>query len=259
MLRLLPLVAAALVAAAARADSAAPLQEWIPLFNGENLDGWKVKITGHELGDNYGNTFRVEDGILKVAYDKYEKFEGKFGHIFYEKPFSHYRLRLEYRFLGGQVPGGPGWGFRNSGIMIHGQSPESMEKDQKFPVSIEVQLLGGKGSGTRTTGNLCTPGTHVVMNGKLQTRHCINSTSKTYHGDRWVKAEIEVRGNSLIKHFIEGEPVMSYSEPQLDERDGTARKLIKDGNKKLKGGSISLQAESHPVEFRKIELLPLEE
>ena len=143
--------------------------------------------------------------------------------------------------------------------MIHGQSPESMEKSQKFPVSIEVQLLGGKGSGTRTTGNLCTPGTNVVMNGKLETRHCINSTSKTYHGDQWVKAEIEVRGSKSIKHVIECETVMSYSEPQLDDRDGQARKLIKDGKKLLEGGSISLQAESHPVEFRKIELLPLDQ
>ena len=233
--------------------------KWIRLFNGKDLKGWKVKITGHKLGDNYGNTFRVEDGILKVAYDKYDKFGGKFGHLFYEKPLSNYILRLEYRFVGKQCPGGPGWALRNSGIMIHGQSPESMTKDQSFPVSIEVQLLGGSGRGTRPTANVCSPGTNFVMDGKLITSHCNNSSSKTYHGDQWVTVEVEVHGNRLIRHFVNGQKVFEYTQPQLDEKDAGARKLIKDGNKMLSGGSISLQAESHPVEFRKVELRKLED
>ena len=241
----------------AAAEKQKDQETWIQLFNGKDLTGWKIKITGHELGDNYGNTFRVEDGVLKVAYDKYEKFNGKFGHLFYHEPFSNYRLRVEYRFVGKQAPGGPGWAFRNSGIMIHGQSPESMAKNQKFPASIEVQLLGGRGSGKRPTGNLCTPGTHVVMDGKLVTRHVINSNSDTYHGDRWVTAEVDVRGNT-IKHIVEGKTVLVYSDPQLDERDGDAQKLLKAGqDKMLRRGTISLQSESHPVEFRKVELLKL--
>jgi len=233
--------------------------QWISLFNGKNLDGWKVKITGYGLNDNFGNTFRVEDGVLKVCYDQYDKFGGKFGHIFYKEKFSHYRLRLEYRFVGEQVPGGPGWAFRNNGIMIHCQSPESMRRDQNFPVSIEVQLLGGDGKNKRSTGNLCTPGTHVVMDDQLVTQHCISSRSKTYHGDQWVKAEVEVHGNGRIKHIINGQVVLEYERPQLDEKDPDARTLIKDGNKMVSEGYISLQAESHPVEFRKVEILPLEE
>ena len=248
-----------LAATVAWAEAPAQEGEWIQLFNGKNLDEWKVKITGYELNDNHASTFRVEDGVLKVAYDQYEKFDGKFGHIFYDQPFSNYLLRLEYRFVGDQCPGGPGWAFRNSGIMIHGQSPESMRKDQKFPVSIEVQLLGGGGTGDRPTANLCTPGTHIVIDGKLVTRHCNSSRSKTYHGDQWVSVEVEVHGNKLIKHVIDGETVMEYTQPQLDEKDADARKLIKDGDKMLHGGSISLQAESHPVEFRKVELRKLED
>ena len=234
--------------------------EWIPLFNGKNLDGWTPKIKGHELGDNFGNTFRVEDGVLRVVYDEYKKFDGKFGHLFYKDTFSHYVLRVEYRFLGDQVPGGPSWAVRNSGAMLHGQTPESMEKDQDFPVSIEVQLLGGSGSGERPTANVCSPGTHIVMDGKLVTRHCNNSTSMTYHGDQWVTVEVEVRGNKLIKHTIDGKTVLSYSEPQLDDGDSYAKKLLKDGAKKmLDRGTISLQSESHPVEFRKVELRKLPE
>jgi hypothetical protein len=252
-------VALILLVASASAGTASAADEWIKLFNGRDLDGWSPKITGYELGENFGNTFRVEDGVLKVSYDEYDKFDDKFGHLFYKSPFSNYLLRLEYRFVGEQAPGGPGWAFRNSGIMIHGQPPETMAKDQKFPVSIEVQLLGGRGTGERPTGNVCTPGTHIVMDGKLVTSHCNDSRSKTYHGDQWVTIEVEVHGNKVVKHIIDGETVMEYSQPQLDEKDPEARPLIKDGNKMLSGGSISLQAESHPVEFRNIEIKMLDE
>ena len=235
--------------------------QWVALFNGRNLDGWTPKITGYEAGENFGNTFRVEGGLLKVRYDAYGgRFKGRFGHLFYTKPFSHYRLRVEYRFVGEQMPDGPGWAWRNSGIMIHGQSPESMGKKQKFPVSIEVQLLGGRPTGTRTTANLCTPGTHVVMNGKLHTPHCTNSKSKTYRGDQWVTVEVEVHGNRVIKHLIDGQVVLSYEQPQLDPGDPDAKKLLAAGTPlMLDGGTISLQSESHPCDFRKVEIMVLDE
>ena len=231
--------------------------EWKPLFNGKNLDGWTPKFRGHELGENYNDTFRAEDGVLRVAYDKYKTFDNKFGHLFYKDKFSNYRIRAEYRFVGEQTPGGAGWAFRNSGIMLHCQDPKSMRKDQDFPVSIEVQLLGGGGKGERSTANLCTPGTNVVISGKLFTPHCTNSKSKTFHGDQWVTVEVEVRGSEKIRHFVNGELVMEYEQPQLDEKDADARALIKDGDKLLRAGWISLQAESHPCEFRKVELKEL--
>jgi hypothetical protein len=235
--------------------------DWIPLFNGKNLDGWTPKIKGYALGDNFGDTFRVENGVLKVSYENYDKFDNRFGHLFFREKLSHYRLRVEYRFVGEQVAGGPGWAIRNSGVMIHGESPEQMEKDQDFPASIEVQLLGGNGKDPRTTANLCTPGTNVVMDGQLVTRHCTNSKSKTYHGDGWVTVEIEARGDKVIKHSVDGEVVLEYTAPQLDERDAHAKTLIAQNgdNKLLTGGTISLQSESHPVEFRKVELLKLPE
>jgi len=232
--------------------------EWIQLFNGKDLDGWIPKIRHHEAGENFGDTFRVEDGVLKVGYEAYDSFDERFGHLFYEKPFSHYRLRVEYRFVGKQVKGGPGWAYRNSGLMLHGQTPESMAVDQDFPASIEVQLLGGNGTDPRTTGNLCTPYTHVVMDGELVKRHCTSSTSETYHGDQWVTCEVEVRGHELVRHIYEGEAVIEYSKPQLDGSTGVGKKLIeKQGGAMLSAGTISLQSESHPIEFRKVELLVL--
>ena len=234
--------------------------EWIQLFNGKNLDGWTPKITGYPLGENFGNTFRVEDGLLKVSYDQYGEFGGRFGHLFYKQKFSHYRIAVEYRFVGEQMRGGPDWAYKNSGIMIHCQAPESMLKDQDFPISLEVQLLGGHPTGDRPTANLCTPGTNVVKDGKLFTPHCVNSTSKTYRGEEWVRVEAEVHGDGRITHYVDGQPVITYEHPtigggQVNNYDPAVKK---DGTP-LTGGYISLQSESHPIEFRKVELLDLSE
>lgn len=235
-----------------------PAENWIALFNGRTLDGWTPKITGYKLGMNFGNTFRVEDGVLKVVYDEYERFDNRFGHLFYKTPFSHYRLRVEYRFVGDQIAGGPGWAFRNSGIMLHCQDPNTMSKDQFFPVSIEAQLLGGDGQNPRPNLSVCTPGTHVVIDGKLDRSHCISSNSKTFHGDQWVVAEVEVRGDEVVRHYANGELVLEYHKPQLDSNDADAKKLIKEGNTELSSGYISLQSESHPCEFRVVEILLLD-
>jgi hypothetical protein len=252
------LVLVTVLGSAGSQGASKPEEGWISLFNGKDLEGWTPKITGYALGDNYANTFRVENGVLKVAYDKYPKFDSKFGHLFYKTKFSNYRLRIEYRFVGDQCPGGPGWATRNSGVMIHCQPPETMRKEQEFPVSIEVQFLGGDGKKTRPTANVCSPGTHIVMGGKLIKTHCIDSKSKTYHGDQWVTVEVEVHGNGIIKHIIDGETVIEYEKAQLDDSDADARKLIKDGDVMIKDGYLSLQAESHPIEFRKVEILPLD-
>jgi Domain of Unknown Function (DUF1080) len=228
------------------------------MFNGKNLNGWTAKIRHSPAGENFGNTFRVEGRKMVVRYDAYDSFNERFGHIFYKNKYSYYRIRLQYRFVGEQAKNGPGWATRNSGIMVHGQSPESMGRDQDFPVSIEVQLLGGNGKDPRTTCNLCTPGTNVVKNGKLLTQHCLNSNSETYHGDQWVTAEVLVLGDSVIKHFANGMEVLSYEKPQVGggNVDGQEVKWGTDGLL-LAEGTISLQSESHPVEFRKIEILNL--
>lgn len=230
-------------------------QGWRPLFDGKSLKGWTPKIKGYKLGENFGQTFRVKDGVIQVNYDGYGgQFNDRFGHLFAKGTYSKYRLRLEYRFTGEQVPGGPGWAWRNSGIMIHGQDPKTMALDQDFPVSAEVQLLGGDKEGERHTANLCTPGTNVVMDGQLVTRHCTDSISPTFRGDQWVKVEVEVDGNKLVHHLVNGTEVLHYEHVQYDPTDATAKPLIHNGHLQISGGSISLQSESHPVEFRNIEI-----
>ncbi len=235
--------------------------EWIQLFNGNDLNDWTVKIAKHEVGENYANTFRVEDGLLKVRYDGYTDFDFQYGHIHYKTPYSAYLLRVEYRFTGEQAPGGEGWAWRNSGAMLHGQDPQTMLKDQDFPISIEGQLLGGDGTNERTTSNLCTPGTNVLMerDGELFTPHCTNSSSKTYHGDQWVTADFLVLTDSVVHHIVEGDTVLTYYKPQIGGGSvSNYDPAIKVDGKPLKSGYISLQSESHPIDFRKVELLDLE-
>ena len=233
-------------------------EEWLDLFNGKDLSNWIVKFTGQPLGVNYLNTFRVEDGLLTVSYDNWDQFDGEFGHLFYDQVFSHYILRVEYRFFGNQVANGPGWAFRNNGMMIHSQNPTTMTLNQEFPVSIESQFLGGNGTELRSTANVCTPGTNMTINGELITQHCTNSNSATFHGDQWVTVEMEVRGSDSLIHRIGGDSVFELQNIQLDTTDPDAQTLVKNGaGLFLKEGYLALQAESHPTQFRRIQILPL--
>jgi 3-keto-disaccharide hydrolase len=257
----LAVVAGAVLAGSAQ--SKADQKEWIQLFNGRDLKDWTVKIAHYPLGENVNDTFRVEDGLLKVRYDKWQTFDDQFGHIFYREPFSYYLLAAEYRFVGEQVATSRtdlGWAVRNNGLMLHAPDPKTMLKDQDFPISIEVQLLGGLSNGKpRTTANLCTPGTNVVMNGALVTRHCTNSTSKTYDGDQWVRVEVLVHGDELIRHMVDGATVLEYSKPQIGGGNvSPVDPAIKVDGTPLTGGFIALQAETAPIDFRKVELVNLE-
>ena len=233
--------------------------DWISLFNGRDLSGWTAKIRHHEPGDNYAHTFRVEDGLLTVSYDGYEDFDDKFGHLFHEAPFSHYRLRLEYRFIDSQAPGGQAWAKRNSGVMLHAQAPETMPAAQDFPISLEAQFLGGLGDGKpRPTGNLCTPGTNVVFNGEFTERHCIASSSPTLDGDQWVEFEALVLGGDRITHYVNGEAVMEYTGSSYGGGVVSGhRPEAKPDGQPLGEGYIALQSESHPIQFRNIRLLNL--
>ena len=267
MRKILPGLAAVFVSFGAFAQAQvnnpdADKEDWIVMFNGKDLSGWTPKITHYELGNNYGNTFRVENGLLEVRYEKkaYPTFDGRFGHLFYKDPFSYYRLVVEYRFVGQQVPGGPPWALRNSGAMLHSPDPRTMLVDQTFPISIEGQLLGGNGDGkARPTANMCSPGTEIVYQHRIYKDHCLNSTSPTFDGEQWVHAEFEVHGSGTMTNSVNGQQVLQFEMPQYGggnvDNYNTTTKI--DGQL-IDRGYISLQSESHPVDFRKVEILNLE-
>lgn len=233
--------------------------QWHSLFNGKDLSGWTVKIAKHRVNENYANTFRVEDGVIKVSYDGYQKFDNKFGHLFTNQPYSNYVLHLEYRITGKAIEDAPHWAKLNSGVMVHAQSPLSMRVEQGFPVCMEFQFLAvGATAGTQTA-NVVTPSTNLEMDGKLRTDHIIDSKSKHYPLDEWVTAEVEVRGDREVVHRINGKEVLRYQGPQLDPTDQDAQRLMALGAPlKLSFGHIALQAEGQPIWFRNIKIRPLD-
>lgn len=232
--------------------------QWVSLFNGKDLQGWQPKFAGSPLGENFGNTFRVQDGILSVRYDQYDSFRNKFGALYLKEKYTNYRLKVEYRFVGETTPGAPVWGFRDGGIQYHGQDPASMALDQQFPVCLEYNLHGGNGKEDRPVGEICTPGTKVAIGGKNNSSFCTPATIKrTFHGDQWVTAEIEVRGDT-IRHFVNGEEILQYTNPRYDATHAVGKTMITAGNDKLRSGYISLQSNSHPMDFRKIEIMKYE-
>ncbi|MFS4455372.1 DUF1080 domain-containing protein [Maribacter sp. 2304DJ31-5] len=230
---------------------------WTTLFNGNNLDGWTTKIHHYEVNDNYADTFRAENGILKVRYDNYEgDYNDRFGHLYYDIPYAYFHLSMEYRFVGEVHPGAPSFVEKNSGVMFHSQDPRTMPKEQNWPISVEMQFLGGLADGKeRPTGNMCSPGTDVVYKDKLDPRHCISSSSKTYYGNQWIKAELLVYGDSLVVHKINGQKVLEYTRPQMG--GGTVKghdPAIKKDGMPLKKGFIALQSEGQPIDFRNIKI-----
>ena len=249
-----------LLSGVVRSQPGAAAPEWLSLFNGRDLTGWTVMIHHHDVGDNVGDTFRVKDGLLQVRYDQYGDFDEQFGHLFYDRPFSYYHLLVEYRFVGELHRGAPDFAVRNSGVMLHAQDPRTMPREQDWPISIEFQLLGGLGNGQpRPTGNMCSPGTQIVYEHRLDTRHCINSSSATYDGDQWVRAEAVVLGGTEITHIINGVVVMRYTNPQIG--GGVVQRYdpaLKQDGRILTGGHIALQSEGQPIDFRRVELLDLE-
>lgn len=249
-----------LLAGCAARRNATPQNGWVKLFNGRDLEGWTVKVHHHDVGVNFGNTFRAEDGLIKVRYDQYGDFNDQFAHLYYNVPFSRFHLKFEYHFTGQLQRGAPGYTLLNSGVMYHSQDPRTMPKEQNWPISIEMQLLAGLGDGKpRPTGNMCSPGTEIVYQGKQYAGHCLNSTSKTYDRDEWVRGELIVFGDSLITHIINGDTVLQYSKPTIGGGvvEGYDPAIWKPGTP-LTSGFIALQSEGQPVDFRNIELRNLE-
>ena len=231
------------------------VNKWVSLFNGKNLDNWTVKISGYKPGENFGNTFRVEDGILSTRYDMYDSFSNKFGALYYNKKFTNYRLKVEYRFVGNTTPGAPSWGYRDGGIQYHCQSPATVGLSQPFPVCLEYNLLGGNGKDERPSGEICASGMYVQINGQRNSSYCTPpQVKRTFHGDQWVTAEIDVH-DGKITHFVNGEQIIQFENPRYDSANVNAKQFIVNGNDLVKDGYISLQSNSHPMDFRKIEIM----
>ncbi len=143
--------------------------------------------------------------------------------------------------------------------MLHSQAPETMGLEQDFPISLEFQFLGGAGNGQkRPTGNVCSPGTRIVYRGEPDATHCISSRAPTLDGDQWVVTEALVLGDERIVHYVNGEAVIEYGGTTFGGGAVSGhRPEMKPDGERLDAGYIALQSESHPIQFRRVELLNL--
>ncbi len=236
-------------------DQEALGKKWVSLFNGKDLQGWTMKISGMCMPPSNGSTFRVKDGVLSIRYDQYDSFRNKFGALYYNRKLTNYRLKVEYRFVGETTVGAPVWGYRDSGVQYHCQAPGSLGLSQSFPVCLEYNLHGGNGKDERPVGEICASGTTLEINGQKNSSFCTPAIVKrTFHGDQWVTLEIDVQGNK-IKHFVNGEEILACENPKYNPEHELGKTFIKGNDDSVKDGYISLQSNSHPIDFRKIELM----
>lgn len=255
---LIALIAASITASAGVAKPA-PAPKWHRIFDGRSLRNWTPKIVGQAAGQDMRKTFVVRNGAVRVSYAGYDRFDNKFGHLFYDKPLKFFRLRLRYRFLEPGLVDTPAWARRNSGVMFLAQPVEQMGRDQDFPVSVEFQFLGRDGSGRRATGSVCTPGTNIEIEGKVAPDHCTTTPNgPTIPTGQWVNVELDVLPSGQIEHRINGKVVFRYANVTLDPADPIAKPAI-DAAKALplRAGYIALQSEGHPIEFADIAIQEL--
>ncbi|MEE2924075.1 MAG: DUF1080 domain-containing protein [bacterium] len=226
--------------------SAVPTSAWQQLFNGKNLNGWNFHFSGYDYNENPFNTLKVADGLLKVDYSGYKGWNGEFGHFARDEVYSHFLFAVEYRFVGEQTLGAPGWAFRNNGIMFHSESMSGMKKNQDFPVSVEAQLLQ-RGTEDQPTSviNLCNGASKTTAQEKP---NCSKEEAAVViaHKNAWVRAEVLVLGDSLAKFMLNGDTLGVFTNFKYAET-----------GKPIKEGRIALQAESHNTQFRKIEIVNL--
>ena len=246
-------VLAGFVVLAGSCATASVDDDWTPLI-GDDLSGWTVKFAGELVGVNYRDTFKVEDGVLRVDYSGWDKLDGTFGHIFTDVDYSAYDLRFEYRTVGEQVAGAPDWGFRNNGVLIHAQAPETMELGQGFPQSLEVQLLGADGDTYRSTGNMCSPGTDVVVADVRTDTHCIDSNKATTPHGEWVAVRVEAEAGGAVRWFVNDVETFAVDAVVVNPDDPVMPVGRGEDGDRLLSGRIAFQAESHPTEFRNVEI-----
>lgn len=232
------------------------------IFDGKSLKGWVLKTTKYPLGENPHDMLTARDGVMRFSFDGFERFNGEYAVVYYDKPLRNYILQLDYRFAGRQAPGAPAWAKRNSGVMLFAQPPQTMTLNQSYPISVEDQLLGGLDNGSRQTLAVCMVDITVVINGAKPTGHCTPDVATrppatppplpTFDGDQWVKLRIEVK-SGVAKSYANGILFNTISEPHVD----APHPWLSSQDAAAQPSYFALQGESDEVEFRNIELAEL--
>ena len=201
-----------------------------PLFNGKDLSQWHVDVPKMDNDPSVKSPFIVRDGLLVSL-------GTPGGHLITNAVYENYRLEVEYRFAG--KPG-------NCGVLVHASTPRALYK--MFPKSVEVQMQHrNAGDFWCIVEDIKVPDMEQrrgpkdewgITEGKRRRIANLTDDSEKPAGE-WNAMVIECL-NSDVVVWVNGDLVNHGSEC-------TAQR-----------GQIALQAEGSEVEFRKIELTPIQ-
>jgi hypothetical protein len=204
--------------------------ETISLFNGKDLKGWHVDVPAMDLKPDTINPFIVRDSLLVSL-------GTPGGHLITDSVYQNYRIVAEYRFS--KTPG-------NCGILVHSSAPRALY--EMFPKSLEVQMESGNAGDFWCIVEDITVPDMETRRGPKETwggtedknRHIANLTngSEKPVGD-WNKMVVECVADT-IKVWV-NDALVNFG------YNCTAQK-----------GQIAVQAEGSEVEFRKLELTPID-
>ena len=234
--------------------------KWISLFNGKDLEGWTPKIKGYDAGENYAEHLpgrgRRAQGLLRQYPQVRRQVRAP---VLQEASSRTIACGSSIGSWATSAPAGPAWAIRNSGVMIHCQSPESMRKDQDFPVSIEVQFLGRRRQGrSGRPATSARPGTNIVMDGKLITQHCTDSTVQDLRrrpvGDGRGRGPRRRHDQAHRRRRDRARVREAATRPQRPRRREAASRTADGCSTRATSPS---RPRAIPIEFRKVEILPL--
>ena len=210
--------------------SCASQSETTELFNGEDLSGWHADVPAMDDDPSVESPFVVRDGLLVSLGEPR-------GHLITDETYEDYRLEVEYRFAG--EPG-------NCGVLVHASTPRALY--DMFPQSIEVQMMHeNAGDFWCIVEDIHVPDMEErrgppeewgIREGEKRRILNLTDGSENPPGE-WNTMTIEAVDDA-IKVWVNGD-LVNYG------TDATATE-----------GQIAIQAEGAEVEFRKIELTPIE-
>lgn len=227
-MRIFPQAWLLLVLAACSAEPQAPVT--VHLFNGADLHGWHADIPDADGNPDIAASFSVRDGLL-ISHGSPQ------GHLLTDDFYSNYELIVEYRW--------PGEGG-NCGVLVHASIPRMLYG--MFPQSIECQMHAGN------AGDFWCIGENIAVENMAERR---NGDPATWTGEEGANRHIRNLTDDSEK------PLGEWNTMKIVCRDKNIDIWVNDDHVMsgfdctATSGSVAIQAEGTPCEFRRIDLTPL--
>ena len=194
----------------------------IQLFDGESLSGWTAVLSKEDVDP--ATVWSAKDGVLSCT--------GKpSGYIKTDRQFENYKLSVQWRWTG--KPG-------NNGVLVHATTPNALNV---WPKCQEVQLAHENAGDFWVIGSEITtplegvPGYEKMVRGR---RHLNFNDGAEKPVGEWNEMTVICRGDTITV-LVNG-TVVNYGYDSSETK-----------------GSVCLQSEGAPIEYKEIVLTPLGE